>query len=338
MTSRTVGGRQTTFGYDGLNRLTSVNYPNGNTVTIAYFGNGRTQSVVTPQVSWTYTYDANANLKTEMLTVGGQTYTTTYAYNTNDALSSITYPLTGDVIAYAPDNLGRPTTAGPYVTSVSYYRSGNYQEMKLGNGYSMKQTETVRQWPLSIDAVKTGTTTGFMGRDHFYDGAGNVTGINDQFDPSQILQMTYDRNNQLTSTVGRWGLVNIGYDAVGNITSFLYPTVQNYYNYTNNKLTSIGVQNFSYDAYGNITSDTSHTYQYDDASNMTCGDCASASPITYVYDGNNRRVSRTQGGVTTYYVHVANGDLILEYTPSTHSGREHIYVNGKRIASKKVSM
>ena len=60
--------------------------------------------------------------------------------------------------------------------------------------------------------------------------------------------------------------------------------------------------------------------------------------ITYIYDGNNRRVSRTKGGVTTYYVHAANGDLILEYTPSTQTGLQHIYVNGKRIATKRVTM
>jgi hypothetical protein len=46
-------------------------------------------------------------------------------------------------------------------------------------------------------------------------------------------------------------------------------------------------------------------------------------------------VSRTQNGVTTYYVHIASGDLVTEYTPSASSGIHHIYVGGKRVASHR---
>ncbi len=109
------------------------------------------------------------------------------------------------------------------------------------------------------------------------------------------------------------------------------------YSYANNKLTSTSTQScFTYDGYGNVTYDSRHTFQDDDASNLTCVDCGAGNQVSYVYDGNNRRVSRTQGGSTTYYVHIANGDLILEYTPSTQKGMQQIYVNGKRVASKAV--
>ncbi len=335
MTSRTVGGRTTLFGYDGLNRLTSVTYPDANTVVIAYLGNGRTASVTTPQATRTYTYDANANLKTETLVVGGQTFTTTYVYNANDALVSIAQPVNGELITYNPDSFGRPTTAGSYVTAITYLKSGNYSEIKLGNGYSMQQSETTRQWPLSIIAVQTGTSNGYMGKDYTYDGAGNVTGINDQFDPRQSLLMTYDLNNQLQDVQGPWGVASSRYDNVGNITQFGYNGFPTSYSYTANRLTNYGTQNFTYDGYGNVTNDARHAFQYDDASNMTCVNCGTASPITYIYDGNNRRVSRTQSGVTTHYIHIANGDLVTEYTPSTLKGIHHIYVNGKRVASKR---
>ena len=80
-----------------------------------------------------------------------------------------------------------------------------------------------------------------------------------------------------------------------------------------------------------------HTYQYDDASNLICVDCGTGTQITYAYDGNNRRVSRTQGSLTTYFVHASNGDLLLEYTPAQSKAIEHFYLNGKRIASKTVA-
>ncbi len=75
-------------------------------------------------------------------------------------------------------------------------------------------------------------------------------------------------------------------------------------------------------------------YQYDDASNLVCVDCGTGTEIAYSYDGNNRRVTRTQSGVTTYYVTASNGDLILEYTLPANRTVEHIYVHGKHIASK----
>lgn len=72
------------------------------------------------------------------------------------------------------------------------------------------------------------------------------------------------------------------------------------------------------------------------ASNLICADCGTGNEIDYAYDGNNRRVSRAKGGITTYFVHASNGDLILECTPSTNVTLEHIYLNGKRIATKKL--
>jgi len=40
----------------------------------------------------------------------------------------------------------------------------------------------------------------------------------------------------------------------------------------------------------------------------------------------------------TYYAHAANGDLLLEYTPLRNEGIQHVYLHGKRIASKRVTI
>jgi len=149
--------------------------------------------------------------------------------------------------------------------------------------------------------------------------------------------MNYDKNDQLIAVFGPWGnAATMTYDPVGNLQTYMGSEARAYTYDGTNKLSSVGSSAFSYDTYGNVTSDGSHTYQYDDASNLICADCGTGSEIDYAYDGNNRRVSRTKGGVTTYFVHASNGDLILEYTPSTNVTLEHIYLHGKRVATKKL--
>lgn len=333
MTSSSVGGRQTTYTYDGLNRLTHISYPNGNPVSISYYGNGRTQSITGNQATRTYNYDGNANLSSETLTTGGQSFTIGYSYNSNDALSTINYPITGDGVSYSPDSLGRPSSASPFVTSISHFPSGNVSSMSYANGVSMSYGENGRAWPSSLSASRG---SAFLNKSYTYDGVGNVSQISDSINPTLSMSMGYDNINELTSASGPWGNATLGYDSVGNINSYILGSTQRTYSYSSNKLSTFGSRSFGYDGYGNVTSDGVHTFQYDDASNPTCLDCPAAGQTGYIYDGNNRRVSRTQNGVTTYYVHASNGDLLLEYTPSTNAKVEHIYVQGKRVATKTI--
>ena len=92
MTSRSVGGSGTTsFSYDGLNRLTAINYPNGApSVTYQYDDNSNLTLVSNGVARRSMTYDANDNLRTERLTVNGQVFNAAYAYNSLDHLTTIT--------------------------------------------------------------------------------------------------------------------------------------------------------------------------------------------------------------------------------------------------------
>jgi len=335
MTSRTIGGRTTNYTYDGLNRLTNVSYPDGNSVTITYLGNGRTSSIVNGVATHTYSYDDNANLTAETLTVGAQSFTVTYTYDDKDGLATMTYPKTGEVITYGPDPMGRPTEAAPFITGVTYFDSGMPKQITYATGIKATFTENGRAWPESEIVGKGDPSPDLVQRQYAYDQIGNISQIYDFLNPAQSHTMTYDNMNQVKSSTSIFGTIKMNYDGVGNIMSMGTDDAPVNYTYSNNRLVSTGSGSYSYDGYGNITGDPLHTYQYNDASNMTCVDCAS-SPISYTYDGNNRRVARTANGVTTYYVTAANGDLIFEYTPAQNKGIEHIYLNGKRIASKNV--
>lgn len=355
MTARTVGGKRTTFGYDGLNRLTSIVYPTSGTVGVTYLGNGRTASVTNPTATRSYGYDANANLTSESLTIDGRTFTVGYTYDGNDALSTITYPMTSEVVSYYPDSLGRPSKALPYINDVTYFDSGNPQKISYASGVDQVMTETTRQWPLSVKAQKANESQpAFLLKQYAYDGVGNLTAYGDGIKPSHsLIRLQYDSIDQLTYAQGtRYGFL-YAYDQVGNRTQgTMYdpvyasyvdgpgPYTPNTYTYANNRLQSLNSTVFSYDGAGNITSSLDgsfgHTYQYDDASNLVCADCGTGMQVTYAYDGNNRRVKRTSGSQTTYYVQAANGDILFEYTVPTNLAVQHIYLNGKRVASKRV--
>jgi uncharacterized protein RhaS with RHS repeats len=206
--------------------------------------------------------------------------------------------------------------------------------MTYGNAVTMSFQENSRRWPSSLSATSGGS---FLNRSYSYDGVGNVTQIADMANPTQSMTMTYDTISQLTAVTGPWGAANLSYDAVGNLTLYnLGGATRSYFYANSNRLTTFNSQIFAYDGYGNVTSDGIHSLQYDDASNLTCVDCPASGQITYAYDGNNRRVTRTQNGVTTYFVHGSNGDLLLEYTPTQNITVEHVYLQGKRIATKTI--
>jgi len=88
------------------------------------------------------------------------------------------------------------------------------------------------------------------------------------------------------------------YDAVGNrltknATAYTYGDADQ-------MLTANGV-NYGYDARGNQTSRGSDTFTFDQENRMTAATIASANS-TYTYNGDGVRVSKTAGGITTNYV------------------------------------
>jgi YD repeat-containing protein len=55
---------------------------------------------------------------------------------------------------------------------------------------------------------------------------------------------------------------------------------------------------------------------------------------TYGYDGTSRRVSVAKAGVTTYEVYNSQGNLLIEFTPSTNKLIEYMYLGGKRVVQR----
>ncbi len=345
MTSRSISGPSgasgaTSYTYDNQNRLANVTYP-GNTpqVVNSYNYTHKLLSATSSTGTRQFTYDDNGNLSTERLVVDGITFATTYGYNNLDQLSSTTYPRSGTVVSYAPDVLGRPTTVGSYVNSVTYWPSGQINTITYANGTVSTYGQNTRLWPSSF-STQMGGAPAYINTTYNYDGVGNLSTINDT-DTSYNRTLTYDNVNRLTGVTGPWGNGTIGYDGGGNITSQVFGSSSLTYTYdSGNRLSSVSGSmrnaSFGYDANGNVSSGSGNTYNYDGAPNLVCINCSDpAKKIEYSYDATNHRSIVNKGGVKTYEMYGASGNQLIEFTPNqTNKLVQYIYLGGKRIAQQ----
>ena len=88
----------------------------------------------------------------------------------------------------------------------------------------------------------------------------------------------------------------------------LTPTSLN--QYTNNRWLGTGV---SYDAAGNQTALPWRSFTYDAENRLSAATEPNMAAISYVYDGEGKRVQKTVGGLITTYVYDAFGQLAAEY-------------------------
>jgi YD repeat-containing protein len=120
----------------------------------------------------------------------------------------------------------------------------------------------------------------------------NNTATGNSFDWSQTFD--YDRYGNMWMT----GVSGLQYQP-------LMPTTQSAINAANNRLVAQ-----SYDAAGNQTSMGSSAVTYDAENRQV----SYGGTVTYAYDGNGQRVSKTiAGGTTTVYAHDVFGNLAAEH-------------------------
>lgn len=341
MTTRSVGtSGTTTYVYDGRNRLTTVTYP-GITpaVTNVYTKTDKLLRATSTAAVREYLYNANDNLTGQFLTIDSIAFNTAYTYNDNDQLNLIVYPRSVKFVYYTPDVLGRPSLVTGYVTSLSYWPSGQIKQINYANGTVTNYGQNARLWP-NLFGTKKGATS-YIDTGYLYDGVGNLTHIADSVDNASYGRvLTYDNINRLTGINGPWGTGTIAYSGVGNISSQTLGTYNVAYTYnTGNRLSAVSgskVASYTYDAYGNIATGAGNTYTYDGVPNLRCINCANpATKIEYAYDGTGQRVSVTKAGVKTYEVYDLQGNLLIEFTPSQGNKLvEYIYLGNKRIAQR----
>ena len=323
LTSQTDAKSQTiTFTYDALNRLTGKSYPQGSgmtNVTYTYdsttsgnYGKGQRTGMTDALGTTSYKYDYHGRLLEEKRTVDSVDYTTQFAYDGADRVTTTTYP-TGEVVTNGYNGRGLPYTlsggvAGNLVTGTLYNNLGSITEINLGNGlrttfgywdvggsYDTSGGYYGRLW--EIKTLPQAGGTAIQDVRHTWDAGGSLTQRQDAL-AAETESFSYDFLDRLTSVSGPYS-ESYAYNQIGNITSkngtsYTYGTKPH-------AVTAVGATSYAYDANGNMITRGSQTLTWDyDNRPVSITDGGNTS--TFVYDGDGKRVKKTENGETILYI------------------------------------
>jgi RHS repeat-associated protein len=258
------------LGYDAAGNLTSVTDEANRIATASYDAANR---LSTETDLWghkqTISRDAAGNITG---TSDGST-TTTYGYDTNGRLLSVTDP-SGKTTRYSYDDAGRPfeIVRGDGLKSVLTYDDAG-RLTAIGNPGN----------PANRDIT------------YNHDSRGNITAVHGA---NGTERFGYDALNRLISWTNETGtLTKYAYDAAGNLTGKGNRT------FTHDAAGQITNPGFTHDANGNLTSDGKHAYSYDAAGRVIkVTKTADGSPVaSYTYDQRGLRSSKSTASGTTRY-------------------------------------
>jgi YD repeat-containing protein len=292
-----------TYTYDHLNRLASIGLPDTGAI-ISHFsydspfvshGKGRLTGMLDQSGTYSYHYGPRGTLIKEVKTIDGFTYTTEYAYNKNDTLTSIDYP-TGGTVTYDLDGVGRisevTTTLGgtpeTVASNIKYLPYGGITELTYGNGLVRTQGYDLQYRAASIQAGS------ILNLAYSPDPNGNITSITDALDSARNQSFGYDELNRLTSGSGIYGQISYTYDFVGNReTKTVNGQIDNYiYEPSTNRLDEITGANpmeVDLDAAGNTERMGTKQFLYNENNRIKKALVDGNTVAKYVYNGHGQR-------------------------------------------------
>nr|WP_139295958.1 RHS repeat protein [Moritella viscosa] len=324
--------------YDNRDQLRTRNYPDSTPDnTYSYDANGnltRLESGIgLGAVNWNYQYNSLNLIERESLSVKGENFILDWGYNSLGAVSWLTYP-SGKTIHYAPNALGQATKASEgiinYASNIKYHPNGEIKQLTYGNGIVRN---VVLDTTGRVDAISDGKMGDYqLHLDASYDDNDNLSSLVDWVDHSNdIDNISYDGLNRLKTADGKWGSGSYNYDDAGNILSrSISGSVINYnYNSANQLINIRGAYsyNYAYDARGNVINNGRYSLAFNRANQMS-----SAKEITYVYDGNNRRVAQIKANGINYSVYSQKG-LLLHRRKTSGDKVDSVYVGKQLIAN-----
>lgn len=337
ITSRTTSNNQvTTFTYDTNNRLKTINAPGtADDVTLTYDGAGRLANQVGGGVNTTFGFDIKGRQTSRSDVINGLTFTSSYTYDANDNLSTLTYP-SGRVITYLYDVENRLTTIKNngvnFAQNFAYGDNGQLASYVTG---SVTHTFTPDQAD-RLARILSASPSGTLDLAYTYDHVGNVKTI---ADPRAGMSQTfdYDALYRLYAADGPWGQLRLGYDAAGNrMTETRGSTTTYAYDAATQRLSSTSgavTESFGYDTLGRVITDGRGTYTYN-ARDLLATFTRTGVSATYAYDVSGLRIAQTVNGQTTYTIRAAGGTLLSEYRAPCGTAvwaRDVVYAGGRAI-------
>lgn len=320
MTQRSSGGTTETFTYDegsyGKGRLTRLNDATGQAV---------------------YVYNADGQLAQQTNTIGGASYTTSWGYDAQGRVTSLTYP-SGLQLGYGYDGYGRlsavTSNAGGVWASVAdslLYQPGSEMlyAWRAGNGRPSGVTHDVD------GRTKRLTTGGHRDLSLEWNANDTLQQANNALYPLQNTSFSYDASKRLTSVLRSGDDQTFDLDLVGsrevhvrNGASFVHtpkPDSQRL-----DAISGAAVRSYAFDGTGNLRFDTgpsvSREFRYD-AFDRTASFLSYGTTLgLYGNNAMNQRVVKTAAGATTHYVYGAGGELLYETGPSPTS---YVWMGGQ---------
>ncbi len=346
ITQTDAKGQSLTFDYDAANRLTAKRTATGTLATYAYdeggtagYALGRRTSMVDATGSSAWRYDARGRVIGNTKTIAGVgTYTTTYAYDSADRVSRMTYP-TGETVTQtysAAGQLNSVTGQDPYLANAVYDVAGRLAQVALGNALNTVYTYYPRtEQGARLQSIQTGALQHLQ---YTYDPTGNVSSINDLtsgFPTSgETLIYAYDAFDRLTGVTGAY-TETYTYDLVGNIRN----KDGRAYAYTDpthvHAVTNAGGDAYAYDANGNMIRRSEDGVVYTqtfDIENRLIAVTSSVSGTTgFKYDGDGARVAVVKPNGDAVYNPIAGYEEEVRQAPLPPlppTGLRAIYAGG----------
>jgi RHS repeat-associated protein len=339
--NNSINGRNYTTTYTASGRTLTMTSPVGRQATITL---DSLERIVSEQAgSWlpaNSTYDQQGRPST--VTLG--TRQTTYAYDANGFLSSVTDPL-NLTTAYQRDQDGRPasvTFPDGRIVGYSYDAAGNLTGVTSPGGGANHFAYTpvnqiARYDPPAIDGAGATTFT--------YDADRNLTGVNRP--DGQLIGFSYDRAGRLSGIAAPSGTTNFTYDSTtGNLASATTDKEQVAYGYIGSLLTSSTwtglIQGNVSLTYGNnfwttglsINGENTVAYTYDDDGLIT-----GAGPLAITQSADNGQIAATTLGVAADSRSYNDFGELIGYTASVNGAPvydvEFTRDDNGRIAAKQ---
>lgn len=326
-------GQEVYYEYDDLNRILAEDYAGQEGMEVIYEydmgtdGIGRLCNTITPEYEEFNTYNPLGNMESEVKTINAEEYTTSYTYDRQGNILTITSP-DNSVIKYEYGTGGllnkvsrKESSDGSYVyvvSNIDYSPMQQVTAMAYQNG--MNTANTYDATKLYRLTSKVTTIAGnAKGQDiaYTYDNNGNIATLIDNSNTAskKNAAYTYDDLNRLTSATvtnvatGQTPYTeNYTYDAIGNI---LTKTGAGSYSYTGDEgdsfanphaVTDIDGLAFSYDENGNLTSKGEELINSWDYNNRLISTVAGDITDAYTYDASGQRLTLSDGGMTRIYL------------------------------------
>lgn len=291
------------------------------------------------------------------------TATTHYFFDFAGNLATIWYPFPiFTAMDYTNDSAGRPSTAydseqgthffGPSKTppsgcpstGVCYTPQGTIYSASIGaddgsGGLVLSNTYNNRLQPLELKASYAGVSAMDLTY-RFVDPTtlknnGNVTAITNNLNSGRSQNFAYDQLNRIISagtnaTTGGfcWGY-QYSYDSWGNLLSQAgwTPTYSTCVGTIMSPVTADGrnhISGLSYDSSGNTLSDGVNAYSWNGENELK-----STAGVTYLYDGDGHRVSKSSGKLYWYGL---DGKLLTETDAAGNRLNTYAYLGNQRIS------